>query len=52
MGSGRDRLLGTLEHFPPDLLGINLAVSPDRKTILFKALVRRGADLMLVDNFR
>ena len=33
--SGRDRLLGTLEHFPPDPLGHPLAVSPDRKTILF-----------------
>jgi len=50
--SGRDRLLGTLEHFPPDPLGHPLAVSPDRKTILFAGLVRRGADLMLIEHFR
>ncbi len=50
--SGRDRLLGTLQHFPPDPLGHPLAVSPDRKTILFAGLVRRGADLMLIEHFR
>jgi hypothetical protein len=50
--SGRDRLLGTLEHFQRDPLGPTLAVSPDRKTILFTGLVRRGADLMLIENFR
>jgi Tol biopolymer transport system component/DNA-binding winged helix-turn-helix (wHTH) protein len=50
--SGRDRLLGTLEHFPPDPLGHPLAVSPDRKTILFAGLVRRGGDLMLIEHFR
>jgi len=52
MASGRDRLLGRLEHFPPDTLGLSLAVSPDGKTILFKGLLRRGADLMLIENFR
>jgi Tol biopolymer transport system component len=52
MVTGRDRLLGTLEHFPPDTLGVSLAVSPDGKTILFRELLRRGADLMLVENFR
>ena len=50
--SGRDRLLGTLEHFPPDPLGHPLAVSPDRKTILFTGLPRLGADLMLIEHFR
>ena len=50
--SGRDRLLGTLEHSPQDQLGTNLAVSPDRKTILFTGLMRRGADLMLIENFQ
>ena len=50
--NGRDRLLGTLEHSPPDQLGIHLAVSPDRKTILFAGLLRHGADLMLIENFR
>ena len=49
--NGRDRLLGTLEHIR-DPWGITLAVSPDRKTILFKGLMRRGADLMLIENFR
>jgi Tol biopolymer transport system component/DNA-binding winged helix-turn-helix (wHTH) protein len=50
--NGRDRLLGTLEHSPPDQLGVHLAVSPDRKTILFAGLLRHGADLMLIENFR
>jgi hypothetical protein len=50
--TGRDLLLGTLEHFPPDTLGIGLAVSPDGKSILFRGLMRRGADLMLIENFR
>src|SRR6185295_6926454 len=52
MASGRDRLLGRLEHFPPDTLGTGIAASPDGKTILFRRLVRGGADLMLVENFR
>ena len=52
MASGRDRLLGRLEHFPPDTMGTGLAVSPDGKTILFRGLVCRGADLMLIENFR
>jgi eukaryotic-like serine/threonine-protein kinase len=50
--SGRDRLLGTLEHSPPNQLGTHLAVSPDGKTILFSGLMRHGADLMLIENFR
>lgn len=35
-----------------DPFGIHLAVSPDRKTILFTGLGRRGGDLMLIENFR
>jgi hypothetical protein len=31
---------------------INLAVSPDGKTILYVRIARRGADLFLVENFR
>jgi len=50
--TGRDRLLGTLELFQRDPLGHPLAVSPDRKTILFSGLMRKGADLMLIENFR
>jgi Tol biopolymer transport system component/DNA-binding winged helix-turn-helix (wHTH) protein len=50
--NGRDRLLGTLEHSPPDQLGTYLAVSPDRETILFQGLLRHGADLMMIENFR
>jgi Tol biopolymer transport system component/DNA-binding winged helix-turn-helix (wHTH) protein len=50
--NGRDQVLGTLEHFPPAMLGVGLAVSPDGKTILFRGLPRRGSDLMLIENFR
>jgi Tol biopolymer transport system component/DNA-binding winged helix-turn-helix (wHTH) protein len=50
--TGRDQLLGALEHFPPEALGISLAVSPDRRTILFRGLLRRGGDLMLIEGFR
>ena len=50
--TGRDRVLGTLEHFPSDPLGVGLAVSQDRKTILFSGLMRRGADLMLIEDLR
>lgn len=51
MTSGRDRLVGRLEHFPPDTSHVNLAVSRDG-TILFRTLMRRGGDLMLIENFR
>ena len=50
--NGRDRLLGTLEHSPKGQLGIQLAVSPDRKTIVFSGLLQHGADLMLIENFQ
>ena len=52
MGSGTDRVLGTLEHFPPDTSHVNFAVSPDGKDILFLGLVRSGGDLMLIENYR
>jgi Tol biopolymer transport system component len=50
--TGRDRLLGNLEHFPPDVSHVNLAVSPDGETVLFMGLVRKGGDLMLIEDFR
>jgi hypothetical protein len=31
---------------------VNFAVSPDGRTILFNGVVRRGGDLMLIENFR
>jgi hypothetical protein len=31
---------------------VNLAASPDGSTILFRGEVRRGGDLMLIENFR
>ncbi len=52
LDTGRDRLLGRLEHFPPGLSHVNLAASPDGRTILFNGEVRRGGDLMLIENFR
>jgi Tol biopolymer transport system component/DNA-binding winged helix-turn-helix (wHTH) protein len=52
LDTGRDRLLGRLEHFPPGTMHVNLAASPDGRTILFSGGVRRGADLMLIENFR
>ena len=52
LDTGRDRLLGRLEHFPPGATHVNLAASPDGRTILFKGKVRRGSDLMLIENFR
>ena len=42
----------TVEHFPPGAMHVNLAVSPDGNTILYKGVVRAGADLMLIENFR
>jgi Tol biopolymer transport system component/DNA-binding winged helix-turn-helix (wHTH) protein len=50
--SGKDRLLGRLEHFPPGAMHVNLAATPDGKSILFKGIVRSGGDLMLIENFR
>ena len=50
--SGKDRVLGTLEHFPQGAMHVNLAVTPDLKSIVFKGSVRAGGDLMLIENFR
>ena len=50
--SGTDRLLGTLEHFPPDASHVNLAVSSDGKAVLFRGLLRQGGDLMLIEKVR
>jgi Tol biopolymer transport system component/DNA-binding winged helix-turn-helix (wHTH) protein len=50
--TGRDRLLGNLQHFPPDVSHVNLAASPDGQVVLFRGMVRKGGDLMLVENFR
>jgi hypothetical protein len=47
LGSGEDRVLGTLARFRG-----SLSVSPDEKTILYTSLTRTGADLMLVENLR
>ena len=52
LDTGRDRLLGRLEHFPPGAAHVNLAASPDGSTILFTGEVRRGSDLILIENFR
>ena len=50
--TGGDRVLGNLQHFPPDVSHVNLAVSPDGQVVLFRGMVRKGGDLMLVENFR
>ncbi len=50
--SGKDRVLGTLEHFPQGVTHLNLAVTPDLKAIVFKGIVRASGDLMLIENFR
>jgi Tol biopolymer transport system component/DNA-binding winged helix-turn-helix (wHTH) protein len=52
LDTGRDRLLGRLEHFRPGAMHVNFASSPDGGTILFNGAVRRGGDLMLIENFR
>ena len=52
LDTGRDRLLGRLDHFPPGTVHVNLAASPDGRTILFTGGVRHGGDLMLIENFR
>jgi len=50
--SGQDRVLGRLEKFKPGAIHVNLAVSPDGKTILFKGTTRNEADLVMIENFR
>jgi Tol biopolymer transport system component len=50
--SGQDRILGTLQNFLPGATHVNLAVSPDGKTILFRGTTRKEADLLMIENFR
>jgi hypothetical protein len=50
--SGQDRILGRLDHFPLDNWHVNLAVSPDGKTVLYRGLLRKGGDLLMIENFR
>jgi len=50
--SGVDRLLGRLEDFPPGAMHVSLAVSPDSNAILFRGVVGRSGDVMLIENFR
>jgi serine/threonine protein kinase len=45
--TGRDRILGTLEHATQ-----GLTVSPDGKAILYQKLENQGSDLMMIENFR
>jgi len=47
--SGRSERLGTVAA---SIGNVGLAVSPDGRTILFLSGLNRGADLMLVENFR
>jgi dipeptidyl aminopeptidase/acylaminoacyl peptidase len=50
--TAKDRLLGRLEDFPPGALHVNLAVSPDGTTILFRGQGGRSGDVMLIEDFR
>jgi len=51
MVTGEKRVLGRLEHFPPHLFHVNLSVSPDGKTAIYKGYVHVESDLMMVENF-
>jgi hypothetical protein len=31
---------------------VNLAVSPDGEMVIYRGQVRKGADLMMIENFR
>ena len=50
--SGKDRLLGQLEAVPPGGMHVNLAVSPDGETILFRGVLGRSGDVTVIENFR
>ena len=52
VATGQDRILGRLEHFPPHLFHVNIAVSPDRQTVIYKGYAHVDADLMMIENFR
>jgi len=50
--TGEDRRFASLKNLPfPETLG-TLTVSPDGQTILYATQVSRGADLMLIENFK
>jgi Tol biopolymer transport system component len=48
LSTGRDETLGTLKEWS----GYPIAVSPDGQTVIYPKVVSRGADLMLIENFR
>lgn len=48
LATGRSHMLAQLEG----TIGLGLAVSPDRKSILFTMAQSAGADVMLIENFR
>ena len=50
--TGHDRVLGRVEKFEPGASHVNLALSPDEKTIVFKGTTRKEGDLWLIENFR
>ena len=52
--SGRDRILGRLEHYESDpwVAPLGLAVSPDGTSILYLRHMSDSADLMLIENFK
>jgi hypothetical protein len=52
MITGRDRTLGRVEKFEPGAIHVNLALSPDETTIVFKGTTRKERDLWLIENFR
>jgi Tol biopolymer transport system component/DNA-binding winged helix-turn-helix (wHTH) protein len=52
MVSGQDRILGRLDHFPPESWHVSLAVSPDGRTVLYRGLLLKGGDLMMIEDFR
>jgi hypothetical protein len=50
LSTSRDQVIGEVEG---DLEGASgLGVSPDRTTFLFTKVLRSGADLMMIENFR
>jgi Tol biopolymer transport system component/DNA-binding winged helix-turn-helix (wHTH) protein len=51
LATGRQRQLGKLEGYE-NRLPSGFAASPDGRTFLYNRVVRRGEDLMLIENFR
>ena len=50
--TGKDREVGRLEKYRYEPSTGAFTVSPDGRTLLCERLVRSGADLMMIDNFR